>query len=180
MLSLGEFDERHLSAAQRQALVPQLLAWYRTDPDPGIHAAVDWLLRPGKEGPQPRKIDWGQAKVLQKIDTELASRERQRPEGQRWYVNGQGQTMVRFPGPVEFLMGSPESEAGRRTDELLHRRRIGRSFALASKKVTVAQFGVFLNAHPEVKHNYTRNYSPEDDGPIVSVTWYEAASLVAG
>ena len=27
-----------------------------------------------------------------------------------WYVNGQGQTMVVFPGPVEFLMGSPLTE----------------------------------------------------------------------
>ena len=32
----------------------------------------------------------------------------------QWYVNGQGQTMVVIPGPVEFLMGSPATEAGRR------------------------------------------------------------------
>jgi len=27
----------------------------------------------------------------------------------QWYVNGQGQTMVVIPGPVEFLMGWPPS-----------------------------------------------------------------------
>ena len=31
----------------------------------------------------------------------------------QWYVNGQGQTMVVIPGPVEFVMGSPPTEAGR-------------------------------------------------------------------
>ena len=31
----------------------------------------------------------------------------------QWYVNGQGQTMVVIPGPVEFVMGSPPTEEGR-------------------------------------------------------------------
>jgi hypothetical protein len=30
----------------------------------------------------------------------------------QWYVNGQGQTMVLIPGPVDFLMGSPKTEGG--------------------------------------------------------------------
>src|SRR5262249_20261050 len=33
----------------------------------------------------------------------------------------------------------------------------------------------FLKAHPEVRHSYTRRKSPDPDGPIISVTWYEAA-----
>jgi serine/threonine protein kinase/formylglycine-generating enzyme required for sulfatase activity len=177
VLSLGEFNGQQLPVALRRRLLPRLLGWYRDNPDPGIHAAVDWLLRHGKEGPLPRPLDWGQAAAL-------ASRERQRPKGEpgalatggtRWYVNGQGQTMVLFPGPVEFFMGSPKDEAGRMDYELLHRRRIGRSLALASKKVTVAQFKRFLKAHPEVKHIYIERYSPDEDGPIVNVTWYEAA-----
>jgi formylglycine-generating enzyme required for sulfatase activity len=84
--------------------------------------------------------------------------------------------MVLLPGPVEFWMGSPKDEAERFDTELLHRRRIGRGFALASKKVTVAQFQQFLKAYPEIKHSYIiRGYSPEDECPIISVTWYEAA-----
>ena len=31
----------------------------------------------------------------------------------QWYVNGQGQTMVVIPGPVEFMMGSPSTEENR-------------------------------------------------------------------
>jgi formylglycine-generating enzyme required for sulfatase activity len=60
-------------------------------------------------------------------------------------------------------------------NERLHRRRIGRSFALASKPVTVRQFQAFLKANPQVRHTYTQRYSPDPDGPIISVTWYEAA-----
>jgi formylglycine-generating enzyme required for sulfatase activity len=83
--------------------------------------------------------------------------------------------MILFAPPGEFLMGSPTDEAGRRVDEVLHTHRIDRRFAVASKKVTVAQFERFKKDHPEIKHRFTREYSPDDDSPIISVTWYEAA-----
>src|SRR5207253_1205652 len=116
---------------------------------------------------QPRKLDWGQAKVLEAIDAE---RRGKAPEGRRWSVNGQGQTMVHLAGPAEFRMGSPPSEKGRRDTELPHWRRIERSFAIAGKKVTVREFEAFRAAHPVVKQ-----YSPDPDGPVVIVSWYEAA-----
>ena len=141
-------------------------------------------MRHGKDGSQPRKLDWRQANELQKIDEAFKGKPAEQAAAQpdhqggrrRWSVNGQGQTMILFPGPVEFLMGSASTETGHQRDEGQHRRRIGRSFALASKKVTVAQFDRFKKAHPEVKHLYTvKEYSPRQDGPIISVTWYEAA-----
>ena len=46
--------------------------------------------------------------------------------------------MVVIPGPVEFVMGSPTTEAGRGPNENQHKRRIGRTFALAAKSVTLA------------------------------------------
>src|SRR5262249_56439517 len=49
LLSLGEFGPDQVPADLRQRLVPRLLEWYRSDPDPGIHGAVDWLLRHGRE-----------------------------------------------------------------------------------------------------------------------------------
>ena len=172
ILSLGEYAADQVPADLAARWTARLLEWYRDDPDPGVHAAIDWLLRHGKDGPLPRKRDWGQVKELRKIDEEFKGRP---PEGRRrWYVNGQGQTLVLL-GPAEFVMGSPLDEANRFSTEVPHRRRIGRRFALASKKVTVAQFKRFLKDHPEVKHTYTERFSPEADGPIISVTWYEAA-----
>jgi formylglycine-generating enzyme required for sulfatase activity len=173
VLALGEFMPEQVPADLRARLVPRLLGWYRTDPDPGLHGAIDWLLRHNKEGPEPRKLDWKQAATLRQADEELRGQEP--PKCRRWYVSMTDQTLAVFPGPVEFLMGSPGSEPTRGTMEMLHRRRIGRSFALATKAVTVEQFQKFLRAHPEVEHSYTKKYSPDTDGPIIGVTWYEAA-----
>jgi formylglycine-generating enzyme required for sulfatase activity len=163
LLGLGEFTDAQLPPAQRQSLFDRLLRLYRDEPDAGLHGAVEWLLR-----------RWGQAEALVKIDRELIST---RPLEQRhWYVTKEGHTLVLLPGPVTFWMGSPASELERiSANEPLHRRHIPRSFALATKEVSVAQFQRFLKAHPEVRHNYTKRYSPELDGPIVGVTWYEAA-----
>src|SRR5262249_29188676 len=94
----------------------------------------------------------------------------------RWHVNGQGQTMVMIRGPVEFLMGSPPSEPGREEGpdgraEAQHQRRISRSFAIAAKEGTVGQVRRFHRNHP-----YAAQFSPTDDHPINSVTWYTAAA----
>jgi formylglycine-generating enzyme required for sulfatase activity len=162
LLALGEFSDDQLPPGAQQPLIARLLQMYRDDPDPGIHSAVDWLLRQR----------WGQAAEVHKRDHELAGQ----PVGERqWYVNKQGQTLAVVQGPVEFLMGSPGHEPDRiPVNEPLHRKRIGRSFAIGTKEVTVAQWERFLRDHPEVRHTYTKRYSPEPDGPIISVTWHEA------
>jgi formylglycine-generating enzyme required for sulfatase activity len=95
--------------------------------------------------------------------------------GRGWYVNGQGQTLTVVESPRPFLMGAPDGERGRYGTETSHWRRIDRRYALATKPVTVAQFRRFLKAHPEVGHEYAKRFSPEDDCPIIGVTWYEAA-----
>ncbi|MCI0463375.1 MAG: SUMF1/EgtB/PvdO family nonheme iron enzyme, partial [Gemmataceae bacterium] len=178
--ALGEFRATQLPEEVRSPLVERLLRWYREDPDPGIHGAVDWLLRHGKEGKAARPLDWGQAKALEAIDQERTGRP---PEGRGWYIDRHGHTMVLFPGPVELLTGSPDNEPGHIEDkpgeswggEKQQRCRIDRSFALASKPVTVRQFLVFAKAHPEVRYGYLRWYSPDEEGPMINVQWYVAA-----
>jgi formylglycine-generating enzyme required for sulfatase activity len=174
IVALGEYGEKDLSATVRGPLVKQLLKWYRHDPDPGVHGAIDWLLRHAKEGPENRPLDWGQSQELARIDQQLRRRD---PDGRRgWYVNGQGQTMVLVPGPGEFRMGSPHTYTDRvMPHERPHRRRIGRSFALASKPVTVAQWQRFLQERPNVVRDLMNRFSPEANGPIISVSWYTAA-----
>jgi formylglycine-generating enzyme required for sulfatase activity len=185
ILSLGEFTGEQLSASQRLSLISKLLRWYRDDPDAGIHAAIDWLLRYGKQGETPRKLDWQQTDKLDVIDRELAGR----PVGRRnWYVTKQGHTMIIIRGPVEFVMGAPEYEPGRTPDETQHRVRIPRSLSIANKEVTVAQFQRFLQANPTLEQRYqdpTKNptrgsrvmqtFSPDDECPQIAMTWYEAA-----
>jgi formylglycine-generating enzyme required for sulfatase activity/tRNA A-37 threonylcarbamoyl transferase component Bud32 len=185
VLALGEYSSEHLIASLRQRVVRRLLGWYRHDPDAGLHGTIDWLLRHGKEGKDDRPLDWAQAKALQEIDAELAARlraergtawtVRQTPPGGGWHVNGQGQTFTILDAREPFLMGSPPDEAGRTPYETLHWRRIGRRFALAARPVTVAQFQRFLAANPEVKHGFVKQYSPDPDGPVIVVTWHQAA-----
>ena len=118
LLSLGEFGLDRLSLAERRNHLPRLLQLYRDDPDPGIHGAAEWLLR-----------QWQASDEMKEIDKGLATG---KVEGKRqWYLNRQGQTMVVVPKPAEFWMGEGVER---------HRRRIDRSFAIASKEVTVDQF----------------------------------------
>jgi formylglycine-generating enzyme required for sulfatase activity len=172
ILSLGEYADPQGIDAEREALVARLVAIYREEPDPGLHAAAEWLLR-----------RWGQSARLQAVDGELARLRQERLEQierrlvagraePQWYVNGQKQTLVVLPGPVEFRMGSPRGEVGRFRDETMHRRRIGRTFALAAKPVTVEQFLRFRKEHAKF---YWQQYAPTDDCPVHGPSWYEAA-----
>jgi serine/threonine-protein kinase len=173
ILALGEYSEKELPADVRAPLVEKLLQWYRQDPDPGMHGAIDWLLRPGMDGPEPRKLDWGQAAALRQIDAELR---RSGPDGQHeWYVNGQGQTYVCIPGPVEFRMGSPLRSVPRLGDETPHRRRIPRGFALASKAVTREEYLRFVRQRPGVSVAAPDQENLAPDCPILKLSWFEAA-----
>lgn len=165
--ALGQYQASQMPADLRQRLVPRLLTWYRDHPDPGLHASIDWLLRPTMDGPRPRLLDWGEAQALADIDAE---RRGQEPQGRNWSINRQGQTMVHFKGPVEFWMGSPIWETNHVGDDVLHRCRIERSFAIASKKITVRDFEAFRKAYPEQKV-----YGPDPNCPVLALSWYDAA-----
>jgi formylglycine-generating enzyme required for sulfatase activity len=156
LLALGGFTEQQLGRQQRRPLAERLLELYRTDPDPGIHSAAEWLL-----------AHWGQRDDLKKIDAFLATAKA--TAKRRWFVNGQGQTLAVVPGPVEFDRGSPEDEPDRHAGETLHRVRIPRSFAIATKHVTLEQFLRFRR-----DHDYPVKQSPSPDGPVTQVTWLEA------
>lgn len=76
-------------------------------------------------------------------------------------------------------MGSPGSEARRNTNEHLHRRKIGRRFAISSEEVTKAQWRVFVEsqtgyAWPADNVNMETVIRTEDS-PITGMMWFEAA-----
>jgi serine/threonine protein kinase/formylglycine-generating enzyme required for sulfatase activity len=191
LLSLGpeEFGPGAWTPAGKKVLVERLQALYRTAADPGLHGAAEWLLR-----------QWGQEAWLAQVNEEWAKDKEEREkrlDGIReqlmkdqaktppqWYVNSEGQTLVVVPGPVEFLMGSPPAEEGRSPTESQHKRRIGRTFAVAAKPVTVKEFQRFVRANkleawfeaggqvlPLMKQ-----YGPDENGPSIYVDWYRAAA----
>lgn len=188
LLALGGFSDKQLPEFKRKPLVNWLLQLYRTDPDPGIHSAIDWLLRYGQQGHEDRKIDWQQGKILAKIDSSLSG---QPANGRNWYVTTKGHTMAVFGGPIEFIMGSPGNEPGRdKTNiEVKHRQQIPRSFAVATKEVTIAQFQQFFDANPAIRQlaqaagqrdptrngQFMKRVNGDERCPQVFITWFEAA-----
>jgi formylglycine-generating enzyme required for sulfatase activity len=129
----------------RGSLLEKVQSLYRTDPDPGLHAAAEWLLRQWKQDDWIRQQndEWAKASREASAPGVFPASKDKKPAASKvpqWYVNTQGQTLVVIPGPVEFVMGSPPTEKDREEDEAPHKRRIGRTFAIASKSVTLAEY----------------------------------------
>ncbi len=192
LIALGDFPVSAAWAGERDGLSKELLTLYRNHLDPGLHGVLDWLLRQRWEkAAEVAGIDAELASVVRGrvaarvvfgavpvpgvagamgvacgplLPAPGASRDRD------WYVNGQEQTYTVVRRPKEFTLGSPATEPGRiPVNEPAHRKQIGRSFAIATKEVTVEQFLRFKPKHSLVKH-----YSPDRDSPAIDMTWYEA------
>jgi formylglycine-generating enzyme required for sulfatase activity len=160
ILSLGEFTD--LPPSERSALIEELFAVYAQDSDAGIHAASEWLLRTWGQGERIKHV----TDSLRTGEAQLRDRYQTKFEGQRWYVNRDGQTMVVLSGPVQFLMGSPPSEVGRNPNEDPCLVGINRTFAIGATPVTD---GEFRRRYP------THQPAEGPDFPAWYVSWYMAA-----
>ncbi len=164
------YAPERLPDGEREPLLQKLLDDYENHPDAGVHGSTEWLLR-----------QWGRLQETRAIVERLRGKS---PEKRQWYVNGQGQTYTILPEGEPFYMGSPQNKSDNNPDENRHLREIPRSFALAAKEVTRAQFERFLDANPTIKKAFYANeviapwlkkFSPEDETPMVLVNWYLAA-----
>ena len=173
LLSLGEFKETEFTPDDRKAVLPKLQEMYQTVSDPGLHGAAEWLLRQWQqEAWLAQNDEWakdkeGREKKIAGIK-ELVTKDKETPP--QWYVNGQGQTFVVIPGPVEFVMGSPTTEVGRENLEIQHNRRIGRTFAIAAKSVTLEQYRQFGK-----RYSLPAEFSRLPNMPVAGIEWYWGA-----
>jgi formylglycine-generating enzyme required for sulfatase activity len=182
LLILGEFRPDQLLPADRELLIPKMQKLYQDDPDPGLHGAAEWLLRTWHQEAWLKQVNAGWAEAKEERGKRLESflRLLGKDEGKspQWYVDGQGHTMVVIPGPVQFLMGSPPTEAGREgKPEEQQYTPIGRSFAIASKEVTVEQ--ILTKEFIEFYNQTGRNWpfrAPTVEYPVNQVQWYDAAA----
>ncbi|MCA9186424.1 MAG: bifunctional serine/threonine-protein kinase/formylglycine-generating enzyme family protein [Pirellulaceae bacterium] len=146
ILALGEFDIGMLPPNQRLAMKDLLISIFTTHPDPGVHSAVDWILR--------RWDDDQHADALAKMEDQpkesfvklagdalVASLQGPSPPKTRWQYTKAG-LMVTFDPVDKFKMGSPREELGRAEpqvdgdEEFLHERQIPRTFQINSTEVT--------------------------------------------
>jgi serine/threonine protein kinase/formylglycine-generating enzyme required for sulfatase activity len=176
ILSLGEFDEKSVSSTERKVLLPKFRALYQSASDPGIHAAVGWLLRQWKDEAWLREAEdeWAHDKDHRLLDIrQLLAVSDKKKTGPQWYINGEGQTMIVIPGPVEFVMGSPVTDATRLEDEIPHKARIGRTYAVAANAVTVGQYRRF---RPRFGKGLIERAAPSADCPMICASWFDAAA----
>jgi formylglycine-generating enzyme required for sulfatase activity len=155
ILSLGGHPASRLPPTLKEPLIRQFLTEYRDNPDAGTHSAIDWLLRQR----------WGQAEVIAALDRELAGK----PRGaRRWFVDRHGHTFTVIR-PEDFCRGSPEDEPYRDKTEALHCAHIPRSFAIATREVTVRQFSAGHPYAPRIPE-----YSPDPECPALAIRWPQA------
>jgi hypothetical protein len=176
LLCLGEYSDKDLSPDTRQALLPKLQDIYRMASDPGLHASAEWLLQQWQREEWLKEVNGVWARDKEQREKRLEGvrhlvRNEWEKRAPQWYVNSQGQTMVVIAGPVEFVMGSPSTEAGRSDNENQHKKRIGRTFALAAKSVTVEQYRRF-----EKDYQLPAAYTRTADLPVVETSWHQAAA----
>src|SRR5262249_13007707 len=81
-------------------------------------------------------------------------------------------TMVVIPGPVEFVMGSPPTEAGRDGLETQHNTRIGRTFVLSAKPVTLGEYRKFEPRY-RIGGEIAR-WARSADCPVLGTNWFGA------
>jgi formylglycine-generating enzyme required for sulfatase activity len=186
VLSLGEFAPQQIPSVRQRSVVALLLKLYRSDPDPEVHSAVDWLFRYSNEGPNRPQFNWAREADIKRIDQQLS----RRPQGVRvWSLNSSGQTMIVIRALAPFRTGAPATEARSREDETPHVVRIPRDYAIASKEVSVAQFQQYLAEEggglqkqwmEAVRQRFPLNpasFWSDADRPQFAVTWYEAAGF---
>ena len=141
ILSVGGFGSDAIAPASRKSIIALLIGLYRNDPDSEVHSAVDWLLRHTNEGAARPRMNWGQQTALEEIDREVAENSAQ---DKGWSVNFAGLTMIVIHESPIFQMGANPNEPRRSADEVPHKVRIPRVFAISSKEVTMTEFQKYM------------------------------------
>ncbi|HVC97017.1 MAG TPA: SUMF1/EgtB/PvdO family nonheme iron enzyme [Pirellulales bacterium] len=162
--ALGTIAPEMLEPAERDAVARAFAKLFREAPDASTHSAAGWALR-----------QW-------KLDLPAVTPQRRPPPDYRWFVNGEGMTMVEI-APRKFTMGTAE-KWGNDFDKAAHEVTLTRAFYVADREVTAEQFRRCFDdsRNPESKKlqewrekfEQYRRFSPAPDCPAVSMTWFEA------
>jgi serine/threonine protein kinase/formylglycine-generating enzyme required for sulfatase activity len=162
-LSMGRFGPDQLPDARRSELTDEIIAAYRDDPDPGVHAATAWLLR-----------TWGRADRV-RLAEEAISAAGDVGRARAWSINSRGATMLRLAGREEFRMGSPREERWRKGHAVERVVRI-RPFDIGMTEVTIGQFRAFLDERPDLQERYRGQMLLDPSLPVTEVCWYDAVA----
>ena len=147
--------QRDLSTAERSDQTKRVLELFRHDPDAGVHAAAEWLLR--------------SLVTEDQLAAEIQRLAAPKPADRSWSIAANGMTLTHIPKPGLVIIGSPPSEARRDVSEQQHEVSIDYSFAISECEVTIEQFLAF---RPDFQ--YAAEVAARTDCPINRVDLYDA------
>jgi serine/threonine protein kinase/formylglycine-generating enzyme required for sulfatase activity len=150
--ALGLTQPETLAERERQGVQEALADLYRNAPDGGTHSAAGWALR-----------QWGVQ--LPRID-----RTRNAPKGRRWFVNGQGMTMLRMPARAVRRRKAAPPAAG-----------LQQPFFISDRETWLDLFQQFVHdpdcpaeKKPRLWGRPTRIIYPTRDCPAGQMSWVDA------
>jgi serine/threonine protein kinase/formylglycine-generating enzyme required for sulfatase activity len=165
LLALEAYRQDGLASETREQLQQQCWSLYRSEPDPGVHAAAEWLLR-----------SWGHEDALSRACEQLAQSRSESKDTLRdilvrldqgspaeWYIDSYGHTMIvlRMPSAGAATQESEARPASHVT--------VARTLALSAHEVTIQQYrAIFPDAE------YVGRVSPSMQCPMNGVNWYDA------
>lgn len=156
--AFGTIATDAMESAERDAAAKILTELYLQAPDGGAHAAAGWALRQWKQ-------------TVPAIDP--TSRP---PSDRRWFVNGQGMTMVEVPAG-KFTMGIARVGNARTSQEVT----LTKPYLLCDREVTVEQFRRFIDdaeypgaEKPQGWQGEFEQFSPTPYCPVQQVNWFDA------
>ncbi len=145
LLALGEEP-----AHNARKLVDEVASLYAIDPDAGVHAAAEWLLRRWKQGDRLERASAGLVESAHG----------------GWSVNGEGQTMIVVRGPLALRVVDPHPPSPGDPPTARGEYR----FAIAAHEVTREQY-LRLDGNA----TFDSKICPDASGPMINVSWYAAA-----
>ncbi|OQX07969.1 MAG: hypothetical protein BWK80_48770 [Desulfobacteraceae bacterium IS3] len=94
-----------------------------------------------------------------------------RENDKKSFTNSIGMTFVYIP-PGEFMMGSPEDEPGRDSDEKQHKVKLTKGFYMQTTEVTQKQWKAVMGNNP------SRFEDCGDDCPVENVSWDDVQEFI--
>jgi serine/threonine protein kinase/formylglycine-generating enzyme required for sulfatase activity len=180
ILSLGDYAPENWKPEAQHVDFMKMV--FLTAAEPGLRGASEWILKRWNQDAWLAQAHSEQAPQAKERLAAISGALHQAHAKPGWYVNGQQQTMVVVPGPLQFDRGMsvgatlyhiilntystywPEHDR-------LHPCRIDRSFAIAAKPVTIEQYRRFKPAFRNIPGD-----APTLDCPVATISWYDAAA----
>ena len=159
-LALGRSGDT-MSESQKQSWINRLdiAGQWRSDPDAGVHGALDWLLR-----------HWNQSPSQIDDHSTFDPQKHVPPSGARptWWINSQGIGLTSFPTGT-FSMGGNDVQSIFGILRMRRSQTIDRPFALATMTLTYPQLDRFLRTGDGLTQTWKRTipYSAR-------MTWHDA------